>query len=167
MSFNELSFVWPEDDSRWNFVCQPQYIDGLMIGFDGELGAGKSSLIRHWLRLMGVEGVIRSPTYTLCECYQPVGHCKIVHIDAYRLQPDDGLGMLGLDLLDNEKHSLWIEWCSLQPYYYMRCDLFIQIVICESAIMRSYTVKSQSAAGDSFIEQLAIALESSAIATNF
>lgn len=73
----------------------------------GDLGAGKSSLARAWLRSLGVTGTIRSPTYTLVERY-PLGDSEALHLDLYRIGSGGELEFLGLD---GEPASLWlVEW---------------------------------------------------------
>src|SRR3546814_18990815 len=54
-----------------------------VVYLHGDLGAGKSTLARAWLRALGVEGPIRSPTYTLVERY-PVPGGEALHLDLYR-----------------------------------------------------------------------------------
>src|SRR5690606_23813270 len=71
------------------------------------LGAGKSTLARAWLRALGVEGPIRSPTYTLGERY-PVPGGEALHLDLYRIGGGGELEFLGLDDADA---ALWlVEW---------------------------------------------------------
>ena len=75
----------------------------------GELGAGKSTCVRSLLRALGVEGLIRSPTYTLVEAYQPRGF-SCIHVDLYRLQGPVDVEELGLrDFLDTDC-LLLVEW---------------------------------------------------------
>src|SRR3546814_2111865 len=74
---------------------------------DLDLGAGKSTLARAWLRALGVEGPIRSPTYTLVERY-PVPGGEALHLDLYRIGGAGELEFLGLDDADV---ALWlVEW---------------------------------------------------------
>jgi tRNA threonylcarbamoyladenosine biosynthesis protein TsaE len=80
---------------------------------EGDLGAGKTTCVRAFLRACGVNGLIRSPTYTLVEAYRldrrtPPLTC--VHIDLYRLEGAAQVDELGLrDFLD-AGHLLLVEW---------------------------------------------------------
>ena len=78
-----------------------------VVHLHGDLGAGKSTLARAWLRALGVEGPIRSPTYTLVERY-PVPGGEAVHLDLYRIGGAGELEFLGLD---EAGAVLWlVEW---------------------------------------------------------
>ncbi|MGH8135987.1 MAG: tRNA (adenosine(37)-N6)-threonylcarbamoyltransferase complex ATPase subunit type 1 TsaE [Steroidobacteraceae bacterium] len=57
----------------------------LLLALQGELGTGKTTLARGLLRALGVEGPIRSPTFTLVEPYETRAGA-IHHLDLYRLQ---------------------------------------------------------------------------------
>jgi tRNA threonylcarbamoyladenosine biosynthesis protein TsaE len=75
----------------------------------GELGAGKTTLARGFIHGCGVEGPVRSPTYTLVEDYRQ-GSVSIVHIDLYRLTDCAEVESLGLrDWLRPD--TIWlVEW---------------------------------------------------------
>ena len=78
-----------------------------VVHLHGDLGAGKSTLARAWLRALGVQGAIRSPTYTLVERY-PLASGEALHLDLYRIGDGAELEFLGLDDVDA---ALWlIEW---------------------------------------------------------
>jgi tRNA threonylcarbamoyladenosine biosynthesis protein TsaE len=80
-----------------------------VVFLEGDLGAGKSTLARAWLRALGVTGAIKSPTYTLVERY-PLPSGEAVHLDLYRLAAAGELDFLGLDELAADA-SLWlVEW---------------------------------------------------------
>lgn len=77
------------------------------IMLEGDLGAGKTTLARGLLRALGVDGAVRSPTYTLVEPYDTrIG--RALHLDLYRIADPGELDFLGLDDSDV---SLWlVEW---------------------------------------------------------
>jgi tRNA threonylcarbamoyladenosine biosynthesis protein TsaE len=84
-----------------------------VVWLEGDLGAGKSTLARAWLRALGVQGTIRSPTYTLIERYPLAGGRatgEAAHLDLYRLAAAGELDFLGLDELAAVA-TLWlVEW---------------------------------------------------------
>ena len=80
-----------------------------LITLSGSLGTGKTTLVRSLLRALGVEGRIKSPSFSVMELYDtsigPVHHC-----DFYRLKSPSDWRDLGLrDLLDGEQ-LLIVEW---------------------------------------------------------
>lgn len=81
----------------------------LVVYLQGELGAGKTSLARSFLRRLGVAGTVRSPTYTLLEIYS-IGAARCVHADLYRLRGPAELEDLGLREFLMPGHLLLIEW---------------------------------------------------------
>lgn len=81
---------------------------GAVVLLQGDLGAGKSTLARAWLRRLGVTGAIRSPTYTLVERYRLPAGGEAVHLDLYRIGDAGELEFLGLD---DAHAALWlVEW---------------------------------------------------------
>jgi tRNA threonylcarbamoyladenosine biosynthesis protein TsaE len=82
---------------------------GGVIFLCGELGAGKTTLVRGALRRLGVSGSVKSPTYTLIESYE-LAERTVYHIDLYRLADPQELEYLGLRELDRPEHVLFVEW---------------------------------------------------------
>jgi len=81
----------------------------LCIYLQGDLGAGKTSLARGFLRGCGHSGRVPSPTYTLIEPYDCGGRV-IHHLDLYRLQSGAEAEFLGIDELAQQGSILLIEW---------------------------------------------------------
>jgi tRNA threonylcarbamoyladenosine biosynthesis protein TsaE len=87
---------------------QPQS-EGSVMYLRGELGAGKTTCVRSFLRALGAAGTVRSPTYTLLETYA-LAPLTCVHVDLYRVRTEGEVEELGLrDWLDKD-HLLLIEW---------------------------------------------------------
>ncbi|PIE47029.1 MAG: tRNA (adenosine(37)-N6)-threonylcarbamoyltransferase complex ATPase subunit type 1 TsaE [Gammaproteobacteria bacterium] len=98
----------------------------------GDLGAGKTTLTRYWLRALGHTGAVKSPTYTLVEPYsiiQKNGQNKaIYHADFYRLQDPEELSFIGFDeYLEDDNALAIIEWANQADGYLPEPVLHINI----------------------------------------
>ena len=83
---------------------------GWVIGLDGDLGAGKTQLVKGIARGLGIAEPVNSPTFTLvCEYEGPM---KLNHLDFYRLQNDDQIIAAGLEPYLSPKGVTVIEWFS-------------------------------------------------------
>ena len=80
-----------------------------VIYLSGNLGAGKTTLTRGFLRELGVIGAVRSPTYTLVEIYT-LGSLTTLHLDLYRLSDAAELDNLGVREWARGGHLWLIEW---------------------------------------------------------
>jgi tRNA threonylcarbamoyladenosine biosynthesis protein TsaE len=80
-----------------------------VIALEGELGAGKTTLVGGLLNALGFKGHARSPTYTLIEPYDLAGRA-IYHLDLYRLTDPQEVEALGLRDLLEPKAVFLIEW---------------------------------------------------------
>ena len=69
-------------------ACPTPGATGLLLFLSGELGAGKTTLAQGFLRELGVQGTVRSPSYTLIEPYD-TARGKVLHADFYRLTTAD------------------------------------------------------------------------------
>jgi tRNA threonylcarbamoyladenosine biosynthesis protein TsaE len=117
----------------------------------GDLGAGKSTLARAWLRAHGVEGAIRSPTYTLVEHYPLPGRGMALHLDLYRIGDAGELEFLALD---DAQASLWlVEWPERGARSLPPADLVIRLALAGTG--RSAELEAGTAAGGEWLARLA------------
>ena len=77
---------------------------GDVVLFTGQLGAGKTTMIRGMLEGLGHQGVVRSPTFNLVQTFDT--HPPVMHADLYRVKTYKGVGLE--DYLDT--HVCLIEW---------------------------------------------------------
>ena len=81
-----------------------------VIFLRGELGVGKTTLSRGFLRGAGHTGSVKSPTYTLIEPYNDIADGPIFHFDLYRLGDAQELDYLGLGDYLSTGGTLLFEW---------------------------------------------------------
>jgi tRNA threonylcarbamoyladenosine biosynthesis protein TsaE len=84
-----------------------------VLALEGELGAGKTTLVQHIARALGIMQPVQSPTFVLMKQYEthdPVFK-KLVHIDAYRIESEPELAPLHLEAIFSDKEALvCVEW---------------------------------------------------------
>lgn len=101
-------------------------VHGGLIFLKGNLGAGKTTLVRGFLRRLGYQGIVKSPTYALIESYEIEGRF-VHHLDLYRLQDPEELEYLGFRELQQGEAICLIEWPEKAAEQLMQADLVIQI----------------------------------------
>lgn len=118
---------------------------GLVLFFHGELGAGKTTLIRGILHGLGHRGAVKSPTYTLVESY-PFAELTVHHFDLYRLKSAEELEFLGIrDYLGGHNLCL-IEWAERGAGLLPAQDVDIQIELQETGRLLRFTAGTETGA---------------------
>ena len=129
----------------------PSVISDMTVVLKGEMGAGKSTVVRSVLRGMGYKNIVPSPTYTLVEPYE-VQSGKIYHIDLYRISNPDELEFLGWsDLNDGLK---FIEWPERVPLLFEQADLILNLEYISSG--RTLEFNSRTKKGDDIVQKVYI-----------
>jgi len=98
-----------EATEQWGAELWRQLPSKCLIFLHGDLGAGKTTLVRGFLRAAGFGGAVKSPTYTLVEDYT-VGDRKILHFDLYRLVDPEELEWIGINDYFDQDCVCFIEW---------------------------------------------------------
>ncbi|WP_244240758.1 tRNA (adenosine(37)-N6)-threonylcarbamoyltransferase complex ATPase subunit type 1 TsaE [Luteimonas yindakuii] len=131
-------------------LADSQPRDGAVVHLHGDLGAGKSTLARAWLRRLGVEGTVRSPTYTLVERYPLASGGEALHLDLYRIGDPGELEFLGLDEAGG---ALWlVEWPQRGAGALPPADLAMHLAL--AAQGRALRIEACSAKGREWVDRL-------------
>lgn len=83
--------------------------DEVEIHLSGNLGAGKTTLVRGILQSTGWRGPVTSPSYTLCEEYE-FDSQLFLHVDLYRISESEDVEILDLDRKITKQKIIFIEW---------------------------------------------------------
>jgi len=97
------------DSQQWAARLAACLTPPLTITFTGEIGMGKTTLIRALLRSLGVPGAIKSPTFSLVESYD-LGTMQLHHFDLYRIHDDAELACIGFRDYFDAQSICCIEW---------------------------------------------------------
>ncbi len=84
-------------------------VPNFVIALSGDLGAGKTTLVREILHTLGIGGSIKSPTFTYVEPYK-LNDVDVYHFDLYRLSDPEEWFDLGFDEYFINSHVCFIEW---------------------------------------------------------
>ncbi|MYD45883.1 MAG: tRNA (adenosine(37)-N6)-threonylcarbamoyltransferase complex ATPase subunit type 1 TsaE [Gammaproteobacteria bacterium] len=114
-----------EDTEALGARLATQFRQGLVF-LRGPLGAGKTTLVRGWLRALGFDGPVKSPTFTLVEPYE-IDSVQILHFDLFRIANPSEIEYIGmLEHLETSQLQ-FVEWPERGDNHLPGPDLDIQL----------------------------------------
>lgn len=126
---------------------------GMVLYLEGELGAGKTTLVRGLLRALGYAGRVRSPTYTLTETYSLRGF-ELYHFDLYRMHdPREWVDAGFREMHDGHAVSV-IEWPEKAAGWLPRPDVVIRLQVRDEG--RDVECEARSPLGARYLEACCI-----------
>lgn len=108
---DEIQLAGPAATRRWGKAFARQLAPGDVVLLLGDVGAGKTTLVRGVVEGLGGDGAhVRSPTFSLVDLHRVSDHLEVIHADLYRAGGGE-LGELGLtDRLGAADAIALIEW---------------------------------------------------------
>jgi len=116
---------------QWGNAFAQQLPTDALIFLRGELGAGKTTLVRGLLRGLGYAGPVKSPTYTIVEPYELNG-LSVAHFDLYRIADPEELSLIGADEILALPGIKCIEWPERALSWLPEADIELRLKVCDS-----------------------------------
>ena len=133
-----------------NALAQAPGLRHAFIELHGDLGAGKTTLVRHILRALGVQGRVKSPTYAVVEPYE-LPDLNIWHFDFYRFSDPREWEDAGFRDIFSSPGLKLAEWPEKATGFIPVADLVIQIDVREDEL-RHVTLTAQTNQGQSLLD---------------
>ncbi len=150
------TLAWRDEQATQGFAAalalQPA-LNNAFIELRGDLGAGKTTLVRHLLQALGVTGRVKSPTYAVVEPYE-LPDLAIWHFDFYRFHDPSEWRDAGFRDIFASKGLKLAEWPDKAAGFLPRADLVIELELLDESSRRA-TLRAQSAVGRELLQAVA------------
>lgn len=132
-------------------IAQAVADQALTIFLCGDLGVGKTTLVRGFLRALGYLGHVNSPTFSLVEIY-PLLKRTVVHFDLYRLECPQDLAAIGWRDYFDGMHICLVEWPEYAGTETAEPDLVCKLSLLDAA--RTAVLSATTAMGETVLNHL-------------
>lgn len=129
-------------------------VPDFVITLTGDLGTGKTTLTRYILQSMGVEGPIKSPTFTIVEPYTAKQNIAIYHFDLYRFNDPEEWFYAGMDEYFGKQSICFIEWAEKASNLIPEIDWELEFILSNDIDTRILNIKTKSSKGETCLKQL-------------
>ena len=150
------SLVWPDEATTQRFaqaLAGQAAVRHAFIELHGDLGAGKTTLVRHLLRALGVQGRVKSPTYAVVEPYE-LPDLNIWHFDFYRFNDPREWEDAGFRDIFASPGLKLAEWPEKAAGFIPRADLRIHIDALDDDL-RQVSLSAQNPIGLDLLQAVA------------
>ena len=127
---------------------------GLVVTLAGDLGTGKTTLVRGCLRALGWRGPVKSPTYTLVEHY-PLSSLYFYHFDFYRFADPSEWETAGLAECFRDDSVCVVEWPERVGTLLPTPDLALVLAHCANRDGRELALRSHTEPGEQCLSAIA------------
>lgn len=149
----QIHFQSEQVTEQFASLLAPRLKGGLCIFLYGELGAGKTTLVRALLKSLGVPGAVKSPTYTLVEPYE-LPDFTVYHLDLYRIADSAELEFLGMEECFSDDAVTIIEWPERGDGSLPMPDLKCQLEYGKDNNGRWLSLSAHSQRGEELLQQI-------------
>lgn len=141
----------PEQTREFGRALGRALSPGDFVGFDGQLGSGKTVAIQGAAEGLGHDGYVTSPTFVIVNEYE--GRVPILHVDLYRIVDSRELEDIGYREIFFSDGVALVEWADRAPELLPPDRIRVRIDI-EGADERAFTVEAEGQGGERLLERL-------------
>jgi tRNA threonylcarbamoyladenosine biosynthesis protein TsaE len=134
-------------------LLSAQLTPGTVIWLEGDLGSGKTTLVRAILQSAGETGSVKSPTYTLVEVH-PVSGLNFYHFDFYRFIEPEEYFDAGLDEYFDGAGICLVEWPDKAAPYLAAADLRILLSTIDDETKRTARFVANTSRGEKCVKAI-------------